>query len=176
MHPQAYRWVAAHANELGPPRRVLDLGGALRPGAGDLLEVRALFPAAATYLTVDLDPSADCRADARYCVVSPETWDVVVSTETLEHCPGWWELVYSAALHVRPGGLVLMTCASRDRAPHSAEGKGRPPAPGEHYSGVSAVDLRVAAELAGLRVLICCEDPEPCDTYLAAVRPGLRAL
>jgi SAM-dependent methyltransferase len=57
--------------------------------------------------------------------------DVVVSTEMLEHDPFWQQTLQAAAAHLRPGGLLAFSCASRARPEHHLEDS---PTPG-YYGG-----------------------------------------
>jgi SAM-dependent methyltransferase len=47
-----------------------------------------------------------------------EKFDVVISTEMLEHCDKWKEALERMFFFLKDGGLMIMTCAGEDREPH----------------------------------------------------------
>jgi SAM-dependent methyltransferase len=49
------------------------------------------------------------------------TFDAVISCEAMEHNPGWRQTWLNMLRMVKPGGLVLMTCASIGRKQHGTE-------------------------------------------------------
>jgi SAM-dependent methyltransferase len=71
-------------------------------------------------------------------------FDVAVSTECLEHNPKYFETFENMVRHVRPGGLVLFTCATTGRPEHGTK---RSDSPGtmvkgwNYYKNVEAEDL-----------------------------------
>lgn len=130
MHPEAFQWVEMHA----PQHRVdvLEVGSYNVNG-----EVRQLFTG--HYLGIDLHPGpgVDVAVDAAE-FDPPRLFDVVVSTEVLEHTPRWREIVAMCGVALRPGGALILTCAGPGRAPHGAHGDG---VGSEWYDNVSAPDL-----------------------------------
>ncbi len=120
----------------------LDLGGADWNGTA-----RSWFPAARWH-ALDLqvhagqvDPRLEAVIEADAATWrSPDRYDLVLCTEVLEHAERWRDIVSTAWWHLRPGGLLIVTCAGPSRRPHGASGAPEP-APGEHYQGVSAAAL-----------------------------------
>lgn len=146
MHPEAYTGFKQMVSDLGltMPMRVLDLGG--RDVNGTVHDL--LHPdCAITVLDQFEHPSVDIVADCRAWRASERAWDLVVSTEMLEHVDDWRGILAAAASALVPDGHLLLTCASIGRPEHGQSG-GPAPLPGEHYGNVSATDLGVA--LAGL--------------------------
>lgn len=149
MHPQAYRAVARMARELGldrgrpAPERWwgLDIGGV------DVNGSARHWLSAVTHwhgLDVEAGPGVDIVADATSIPdMYPfrEAYDVVLCTEVLEHVEDWPAVVRNAAWSLKPGGVLVLTCAGRGRTPHGARGARRP-APGEHYGNVESRDLQ----------------------------------
>jgi SAM-dependent methyltransferase len=140
MHKEAMDYMSSqvrrrHLNT--PGVRVLDLGGRNVNGTP-----RRLFHRAAAYIAVDLrdGPAADLYLKDRF--------DVVVSTELLEHTPKGAAIVAAAHRHLTPGGTFLATMAGPGRAPHGASGETRPPR-GEYYRNVEPEALHGWLEAAG---------------------------
>jgi len=138
LHEQAYDWVARQVASVATPTpTVLEIGSLDINGS-----VRPLFPHASHYHGLDLVGGAgvDEVADASRWS-PPRTYDVVVSAEVLEHAPTWREILTMMWTATAPGGLLLMTCATDPRAPHSAV-DGLDVRPDEHYENVPARALR----------------------------------
>lgn len=138
MHEQAYTWVARQgALVAGPPVDVLEIGSLDINGS-----VRPLFGAARSYHGLDLvdGPGVDEVADAARWT-PPRRFDVVVSAEVLEHAPTWRAILTMMWSATAPGGVLLLTCATDPRAPHSAV-DGLDVRDGEHYANVSPADVR----------------------------------
>lgn len=147
MHREAMQYVSSqvrrhHLN--APGVRVLDLGGRNVNGTP-----RRLFTRAAAYVAVDLrdGPGVDIVADAADLYLD-ERFDVVVSTELLEHTPSGAAIVATAWRHLTPDGVFLATMAGPGRAPHGASGESKPPR-GEWYRNVTPVELDGWLEQAG---------------------------
>ena len=149
MHVQCFDWVAAQLVDVRP-RAVLEIGSLDINGS-----VRALFGGDVTYHGIDVvdGPGVDEVADAA-AWRADRTYDVVVSTEVLEHAPRWDRIITNAWDAVEPGGRLLLTCATDPRAPHSAV-DGLDVRPEEHYRNLPPGDVRaLAAGWAADRLVI----------------------
>lgn len=115
MHVQAFDFVAHHAAGTAGAR-VLEIGSLDINGS-----VRPLFADAGSYHGLDLapGPGVDEVADASEWR-RPASFDVVVSTEVLEHSPRWREILANAWEALAPAGRLIVTCATDPRPPHSA--------------------------------------------------------
>jgi SAM-dependent methyltransferase len=147
MHAAALQYATVQVAEHNlnrPGLEVLELGGRDVNGT-----VRHLFPQAERYVSVDIAPGrgVDVVADAADVVV-PGSFDVVISTELLEHTSRAEEIVANARRHLAPAGVFIATMAGPGRAPHSATGAARIPV-GEHYSNVGPAELADWLERAG---------------------------
>lgn len=144
MHDAAYEWVLRHAIHASDTATVLELGGRNVNGT-----TRPLFPSASRYVSVDINagPDVDVVADAAEVDLG-EQFDVVVSTELMEHTPRGAEIVANAAAHLVPGGMFVATMAGPGRAEHGAGGEPSPP-PGEFYRNVSPDELTEWLTAAG---------------------------
>jgi SAM-dependent methyltransferase len=125
------RYVADTIAELDLSGDVLDLGGRYINGT-----TRDLFPDGHRYVVVDIepDPSVDIVADAADLDLG-ETFDIVLSTELLEHTPRGAEIVSAAYRHLSDGGTFVATMAGPGRPPHGAAGSPWP-LDGEYYANV----------------------------------------
>ena len=105
--------------------------------------VRPLFARAASYVGIDVRPGPGvdlvldvCDADLGMLPFA----DIVVTTETLEHAFHPALLIDAAVAMQRPGGALLLTCASAERAPHACDGGPEVPAH-ENYHRITLYEL-----------------------------------
>lgn len=142
MHPTALEGFRRmlDATDFDHPVRVLDVGGADVNGTVHSVireHVGPLGIESIDVLDVEPGPGVTIVADA----TDPATWelhpgyDLVISTETLEHVEDWRTIVGGAAGVLRPDGWFIGTCASLNRRPHGARGA-YDPAPGEWYANI----------------------------------------
>lgn len=138
MHVQAFQWVELNAGDLGDDYSVLEIGSHDVNGS-----VRPLLNAASHYHGIDIapGPGVDEVADAASWRAW-RTYDVVVSTEVLEHAPDWKSILDNAWSALAAGGRLLFTCATEPRPPHSAI-DGWAVREGEHYGNVPAHEVLV---------------------------------
>lgn len=135
MHDAALAWltdqIALH--DLGGCARVLDLGGRDVNGT-----VHSQFNKVRT-LDILEGEGVDIVADA--ATWEPDdSYQVVLCTEVFEHTGSWRRIIGTAYAALEPGGMLLCTCASRSRPPHSAVDGGAL-RPGEWYQNVSPGEL-----------------------------------
>ena len=141
MHEPVRQYVRDHM----PPgyASVIEVGSLdINGGVRDLLHPEA------EYVGVDVQagPGVDVVEDFRL-YEHPEPVDVVLCLEVLEHTPDCRDLLAAAARNLKPGGTLLLTCATTGRAPHSARSEG-PIEPDEFYQNVMKAELD--GVLAGL--------------------------
>jgi hypothetical protein len=162
MHEQAYEFIAVCARDLGRVGFVLEIGSRNVNGA-----VRELFDAE-RYIGVDVmpGPGVDIVASGRDYV--PDTVPhVVVCCEVLEHTAEA-EAIVAHALSLLPvGGVLLLTAAGPERAPHSAI-DGGPLRSTEHYRNITIDDLEQWLAAADDREIV--HNPVAGDVYARAVK------
>lgn len=97
------------------------------------------------YCGIDLGPgpNVDIVGRAHECAIEDESQDVVISTEALEHdaeCP---ETLRAALRWLRPGGLLLLTCAGPGRAEHGTRRSepGASPFTQEFYHNLTVAEI-----------------------------------
>lgn len=144
MHPSAMEnfkrnWAAAGLLAPRTSLRILDMGGQdingtvhnwIRTG-GDTLDV----------LDIENGPGVTIVGDARRTDWwDHQPYDVVISTEMLEHLENWSYSIDVAYAVLRRGGWFIGTCAGYKRQRHGATGAPEP-APGEYYENIDASAL-----------------------------------
>lgn len=133
MHSEAMDYLKAALAIVGGSKgkRILEIGS-LNVNGG----ARDLCGDALTFWGVDkvAGPGVDQVNDARDIV--GQSWDLIISTEVLEHDPEPVAILDCAARCLKPGGYLILTCASTGRKPHSAYGAEHPE-PGEYYGNLS---------------------------------------
>lgn len=143
MHAEALAGLTALVELSGidttKPWTALDMGGADYNGTG-----RDLLPNA-QWTGLDLRPGkgVDIVADASTWVPDRE-YDIVITTELLEHTAVWRECLATARKALRPGGHLFVTCASTGRTVHGHNGLDL--APDEHYGNIGPFELEATLD------------------------------
>jgi SAM-dependent methyltransferase len=80
---------------------------------------RYLFPNAKSYTGIDIVEGPNVDIVTRVADFAPEEkYDVVISTEMLEHDEQWHKSLNNMRDHVKPGGMLLITAAGTGRPEH----------------------------------------------------------
>lgn len=132
--------------------RVLEVGSLDLNGS-----VRSNF-SGCDYLGIDVaaGPGVDLVCQGQDYDAPDGSFDVVTSCEAMEHNPYWRETFANMLRLCRPGGLILMTCATTGRGEHGTTRKhpGHSPLTVEigwdHYRNLTAADFRAAVDLPAL--------------------------
>ncbi len=140
------RYPAAFAN-----CRVLEVGSLDINGS-----VRELF-AGCDYTGVDLQLGAgvDLAVQGQLVDFPTSHFDTTISAECLEHNPYWRETVANMLRMTRPGGLVLVSCATTGRLEHGTSRTNPDASPfttaerWDYYRNLTAADLDAALHLEG---------------------------
>ncbi|MEY4581800.1 MAG: Synechococcus phage [Pseudomonadota bacterium] len=116
-HPEQIEYVTS-VRSLFPnyfsAQRVLEIGSRDHNGT-----VRTFFESC-KYTGLDLTPGpgVDVVCGGQDFAGPDNVFDVVISCEAMEHNPHWVATFKNMIRLCRPGGLVLMTCATRGRPEH----------------------------------------------------------
>jgi SAM-dependent methyltransferase len=167
MHEAAFEAVQRFSRTValnGIEGRALDLGGRDVNGT-----VHSLFPQV-RWDVVDIEPhpSVSIVADVTTWTAPIAEWDLVVSTETIEHVQRWWKILQVAHRALRSGGFLILTGGSTGRGPHSCTGV-VPVPEGEWYGNVAPGDLYNTALDAGFEAPYVEYNPAPhFDVYMLA--------
>jgi SAM-dependent methyltransferase len=109
--------------ELVTGKRVLEVG-ALNVNGSLRAHIEALKPAFYHGIDIQAGPGVDEVVDI--CDVAiPDQFDLVVSTEMLEHAPDWRAAVHHMKAALKPGGRLLLTTRSAGFPLHEY--------PGDHW-------------------------------------------
>ena len=167
MHDEALDFVRETFSTRQPllGGRVVELGSFDVNGT-----IRVLFPEASEYVGVDCHPGpgVDVVGLAKDVLADRlGQFDVCVSTEMLEHDPWWRESLARGLDLLRPGGLLVVTCAGPNRAPHNPD---ESPVQG-YYANVSADDMRAWAADHGIVSQHATQVRGDMDTHFWAERP-----
>lgn len=148
MHREAFEFVRRVAQALPPLHRVVEFGSKIHNGS-----VREIFTDAFDYLGIDLEagPGVDWVADAADWRAK-EPFDCVVCCEVMEHTPKLVGILAAAYAALRPGGVLILTCATAPREPHGACGGSLQA--GEYYRNVSPDDMFQALKVVGFTVAL----------------------
>jgi SAM-dependent methyltransferase len=144
---------------------VLEIGSLIINGS-----VREVFPNASVYFGVDAHAGdgVDAVCLGHELDLPKKDFDVLVCAEVLEHDPYWWATLLNGYRHLRSGGLLIVTCAGPNRAPHNEEDS---PVPG-YYANVSAAQITAWARVAaGILHFDVREVRGNMDTHFWAVKP-----
>jgi hypothetical protein len=164
VHPSVYAFATT---ALGPAEiggaRVLEAGAYNYNGS-----VRGYFEALnpASYCGTDAQPGpgvdVTCPAE-RLPELLGHGWDIVVSTEMLEHALDWRGAVRGMTVALAPGGFLLLTTRSNGFPYH--------PHPEDHWR-FSLDQMDGVAEACGLKVAhLERDDPVTPGVFLLAVKP-----
>ena len=163
MHPAAFSFAAPRLIA-ATPKRVLEIGACDVNATMQGLSLRALLPDA-VWIGIDerAGPGVDeiaSAADFR----TRRTFDVVISTEAMEHTPAPHDIIACAGRYLMPGGRLIITAAAPERPPHGCDGGAVQP--GEHYRGIAPDELRTMLDdWADVEIT---HDPAVGDVYATA--------
>jgi SAM-dependent methyltransferase len=143
-----------------------------------------LFDTQSLYLGVDvaLGRNVDIVCPAYALGLPDSTFDVIVSTECLEHDWHWAETLRNAIRMLRPGGLLLITCATTGRPEHGTRRTTPQDAPllstvddawADYYRNLTEEDIRAAIDIPdSFQLVEFSIGEETHDLYFFGVKHG----
>ena len=164
MHAEALWFVYSITDAMDVDgMHVLEIGSRCVNGG-----VRRLFGGCAEYVGIDREDGSGVGvvADARE-YDGAGRFDLVISTEAMEHEPEPQAIVDCAWRALRSGGVFVVTAVGPGRAAHGCDGQ--PLLEGEHYAPITKVRMRDM--LRGWGNVKTWSFPAHGDVYAAAVRP-----
>lgn len=96
-----------------------------------------------TYIGVDIKEgkNVDIVCPCHKLDFKDESFDVIISTEMLEHDPYWYESLRKMSKMLKPDGLLLLSCATPPRAKHYIQRRGVGEEWIEYYRNIEIEDL-----------------------------------
>jgi SAM-dependent methyltransferase len=130
------------------------------------------------YIGIDVGegPGVDVVSQGQDYDAPDGSFDVVVCCEAMEHNPFWRETFNNILRLCRPGGLIVMTCASTGRPEHGTSRTtpgAAPLVPWDYYRNLEAKDFRRSIDLD--RHLVrwgFFSDLSSCDLYFVGFKMG----
>jgi SAM-dependent methyltransferase len=103
-----------------------------------------------TYIGLDLGEGPGVDVVCPIHEYSPADFDVVISTEMLEHDVHWQESLAAMVNKIKPGGLFVFTCAGPNRHEHGTKRTtpGDAPFTTDYYRNISIDDFKSVVDLA----------------------------
>ena len=159
MHASVHAWVAATVGIEGlAARSTLDVGALDVNGS-----VRDCFSGPYTGVDMQAGPGVDQVANAHALPFPDASFEVVVSTEMLEHDAAYWLSLAEMGRVLQKGGHLLVTMRGNACSEH-----GFP----EDYWRFMPQSAPLLADLAGCELAISETDPELPGLFILAVRRG----
>lgn len=154
-------------------KRVLEIGSLDINGS-----VRKLFNGC-EYIGVDVaaGPGVDVVCQGQDYDAPDDSFDVVISCEVMEHNPFWAETVKNMIRLCKPGGLVVMTCATLGRREHGTERTSTVDSPltvglgWSYYKNLTEKDFLEKRAMDGLRHIFVRNWSEY-DLYMVGIKEG----
>lgn len=146
-----------------------DVNGSLR----DSLDVEL-------YVGVDLveGPGVDVVGYGHEVRLGLGEYDVAFAGEVFEHDPHFLQTLENLLSHVRPGGLVLFTCATKGRPEHGTRRTDLNDSPGtqsvglDYYKNVTVEDFKEFSGLADFKLFRFYKNRINADLYFWGVKAG----
>lgn len=104
----------------------------------------------------------------------PGEYDMVISSEMLEHCREWKEALAQMYINTKPGGMFLLTCASDNRQEHGTHNHTSQDSKFtlDHYRNISVEDFRGVLPSALFKEYDLGLYRGGCDLYFYGIKNG----
>jgi SAM-dependent methyltransferase len=116
MHQSVMEWVSEKKRQYGfSVQTALEIGSMNINGS-----VRPVFADIKSYTGVDLQAGAgvDCIMNGHNLAFRDESFDLVISTEMLEHDDKFWASIREMGRVLRMGGMLMVTARGNGFMPH----------------------------------------------------------
>lgn len=171
---QFFRIARSHFPEFFTGTRVLEVGSLDINGS-----VRSFF-SPEDYVGIDVGegPGVDLVVPGQQYAAPDGSFDVVVSAECMEHNPAWEATTRNMVRLLRPGGLLLLTCAAPGRPEHGTTRTSPLDSPltvatgQEYYQNLDQHDFESTGALTTLRPRSYWMNWGHRDLYIAALKGG----
>jgi len=167
MHPSVLAFAAAALGPAEVTARTVIEAGSFNVNGSVREHVEALQPA--LYIGTDMRPGPGvdvvCRAEDLPERFTPESADVVISTELLEHAPDWQAAMTGMIGVLKEGGLLVLTTRGPGFPQH-----GYP----DDFHRFPVPVMRRILDAAALEVEVCVPDTDPASpgVFVAARKPA----
>jgi len=160
--------------EMFKGRKVLEVGSLDVNGS-----VRGFFEECA-YTGIDIAPGkgVDVVCEGQDFDAPDDSFDVVISCEVMEHNPHWAATFKNMIRLARPGGLLVMSCASAGRKEHGTARTEPEYSPltveqgWNYYRNLTARDIASGVDLSPLKGWAFATNWDSCDLYFLGVKSG----
>ena len=132
-----------------------------------------------TGLDIGPGPGVDLVCEGQKYDAPDGSFDVVISCEVMEHNPYWQATLQNMVRLLRPGGLMVMSCATAWRREHGTSRSEPTSSPltiargWEHYGNVSRRDILRQVDLTPLSTWSIVTNWEALDLYFLGIKaPG----
>lgn len=165
MHRLAYTYIQSHAHL--PFADILEIGSLDVNSTEQGLNLYTLFPGA-QYTGIDIadGPGVDIVSSAAD-YDGKGAYDLVISTEAMEHTPRPLDIIECAWRALEPGGVLLLTAAGPGRERHNCDGGAYTGT--EWYQNIDPGQLR--GWLVDWEDVEVIHSPSAGDVYACAVKP-----
>jgi SAM-dependent methyltransferase len=133
-----------------------------------------------SYTGIDVapGPGVDVVCEGQKYDGLSSSFDVVISCEVMEHNPYWAETLTNMIRLLRPGGLMVMSCATIGRKEHGTTRSDTGASPltvqkgWDYYRNLTSKDIRRAVDLCPLSHWGFVTNWEGYDLYFLGVKAG----
>lgn len=172
MHPAAYAYVSqALIAEGVKGKRILEIGSLDVNSTEQGLSLRMLCAAAGRYHGIDeQDGDGVDQVASAADYDGKGVFDIVISTEALEHTPEPRDILDCAWRALRSGGALILTAAGPGRPAHNCDGT--PWSGAEHYANIDPAVLSAWLKDAGWIEYDVTYNDVAKDVYATATKPS----
>jgi SAM-dependent methyltransferase len=155
-------------------KKVLEIGSLDINGS-----VRGFFESC-DYIGLDVStgPGVDLVCEGQKYDAPSNTFDVVISCEVMEHNPFWEDTIRNMIRLLRPGGLMVMSCATTGRKEHGTARSDPAASPltvgkgWDYYRNLTKNDIVRNVDLSALSSRGFATNLDSWDLYLVGVKSG----